>query len=231
MPHTNRNLHNYIAGAIALIAIIAVGAYLFMNRGTDSVGSNATSTATTTTNVDGVTVAGGTATVTENSGARAPAAPNYKTPLSFSATMDEAVKLALQKQFDATVSMIDKDKTSFQGWVNLGIIRKMVGDYKGAEAAWKYVVQIYPSSTVGFDNLGALYLDFIKDYAKAEAMFKQSITLDSHDINAYQQLFSLYTTYGYKQGAAVAAELLAAGLKANPGNETLLQLQSQLSAQ
>lgn len=230
MPQTNRNLHNYIAGGAALVAIIAIGIYLYANRSASPTLDEAASAGTTTTTVSGVTTAGGGAKVTEPAAPAAPSAPDYRTPLAFSASTDAAVKLALQKQFDATVAILAKKSTDFSAWVNLGILRKTVGDYKGAEADWIYVTKLYPSSTVGFDNLGELYLDFLKDYPKAEANFKQSIKIDSHDINAYQQLFSLYTTYGYKQGTSAAADLVAQGLKANPNSQTLLQLQSQLKA-
>ena len=93
-----------------------------------------------------------------------------------------------------------------------------------------YVSKLYPTSSVPFDNLGSLYLDFIKEYRKAEENFKQAIENDAHDITAYQQLFSLYTLYGYKSDTSAAAELVAQGLKDNPNNQTLLQYQVQLGA-
>ncbi len=187
------------------------------------------STTTIAITENGVTVRGGDVTVTEEKPASPrPKAPDYKAPLTFASSVSEDVRGALERQRIATIAQLDKDPVSFNAWINLGNIRHTAGDYKGAEAAWTYAGVLYPKSSVPFDNLGWLYLDFIKDYPKAETNFLRAIANDAHDINAYEQLFSLYTMYGYVPRANAAADLVERGLKANPGNQTLLQMQEQL---
>lgn len=229
MPDTSRNPHYLVAGALAVIAIIAIAAYMYTSRAPNNAGAapDASSTPITTT-VNGVTVSGGTATVTETP-AQTMQAPDFRTPLVFKDTVSADVRTALTKQFDATVKILAGDKTNFAAWINLGTLRKMTDDYAGAAADWKYAAYLYPKSTVASDNLGGLYLDYLKDYPKAEAYFKLSIANDPQDINAYQQLVSLYTTYGYKD-VATALALVKRGLAANPNNPTLLQIQSELEA-
>ena len=228
MPINTQTRNYIIAGVLALIAVIAIALYIHAHPlNSSSSGQAATSTPITTT-TNGVTVSGGNATVTEQSPALV--APDYKKPLTFQADVSADVRAVFQHQFDLTIQALDKDKSSFAAWVNLSTLRKGTGDYKGSETILIYVSKLYPKSTVPTDNLGSLYLDFIKDYPKAESNFKASIGNDPHDINAYEQLTSLYTTYGYKDKATARA-LLQQGLAANPGNQTLLDLQTQLGTQ
>lgn len=228
MHETQKN--PYIATITVIILVGIAGAFFFLH-------DNQPPTVPTDTKVlepvaiteHGVTVRGGDVTVTEvSSEPQAPKVPDYKTPLTFPDTLSEDVRTALQRQRTATIAILDKEPTNFNAWINLGSIRQTVTDYLGAEVAWSYAATIYPKSTIPFDNLGWLYLDFIKDYPKAETNFLRAIGNDTHDINAYEQLFSLYTIYGYKKETSAAADIVERGLSANPGNQTLLQLQQQL---
>ena len=234
MPNTSRNPHNIVAAALAIVAVVAIAGYFFIYRtpSTPASGPSASSTPVTTT-VDGVTISGGTATVTEVP-TNTVKAPDFRIPLTFNSSVATEVRAALTKQFEATVKILEGNKLSFDAWINLGTLRKVTGDYTGAETAWKYAANLYPKSTVPSDNLGSLYLDFLKNYPKAETSYKLSIANDPQDINAYQQLISLYTVYGYpsaQTGKDKALALIEQGLKANPNNQTLLDLRMQLQAQ
>lgn len=228
MPTNTRTRNGIVVAAFVLIAILAIAYFIYTRPGKSLPASQEATTTPITTTTDGVTVSGGTATVTELPSAPVP--PDYKKPLIFQTDVSADVRAAFQYQFDQTVKALDKDKLNFAAWVNLAILRKGTKDYKGTETILIYLSKLYPKSTVTFDNLGSLYLDFLKDYPKAELNYKTSIANDSHDINAYQQLVSLYTIYGYKD-KATARTLLQQGIAANPGNQTLIQLQTQLDAQ
>src|SRR3989344_5558094 len=221
--------HGLIAALVGAAVLIGLGAYLYTRGAAPAPVNDVTNASSTTSSGDGVEIVGsGDVTV-----ASVPAvkAPEYRTPLSFSASVPAEVRIALSKQFDDAVETLTQDPRSYEGWVTIGILRKYVNDYKGAESAWGYAAKLYPKSTVPFSNLGSLYLDFLKDYPKAEANYKQALANDSHDINAYQQLVSLYTIYGYlsvQAGKDRALTLLEQGLSANPDNQTLLQLQAEV---
>ena len=219
----------WILGATALVVLGVAMAYWRHSTPPVTVNTVASSTPITLPG-GGVVTSGGNATVSENPTQPAPQAPNYRMPLTYPDSMTADVRAVLQQKFDLVVSGIEKDKTNFGDWINLGILRKTVGDYAGAEADWQYVAALYSHSTVPFDNLGELYLDFLKNYPKAETNFKTALAINPSDMDAYQQLFSLYTTYGYKAGTSAAADLVAAGLKANPGNQTLLGFQAELAS-
>lgn len=210
---------------VVVLGLIAAGMYFVTAHGpTISSGTDTTATGVVSSG-GGIDVIGsGPVTITP---VEEPKAPDFKKPLSFNASESAEVRAALDQRFRAILQTLEKDPTNMEAWAYLGILRKTVGDYAGAEEAWKYLAELYPTSTVPFDNLGSLYLDFIKDYPKAEANFKKSIQINPANINAYQQLFALYTVYGYK-GRAEASALVEQGLKDSPNNETLLQLKSQL---
>jgi tetratricopeptide (TPR) repeat protein len=219
-----RNLA-YVLGGILFLGLFF---YLAWSSGWFSKANSTTTATSTVTFGEGFSLTtSGKVAVKESGESVTPV--DFRLPLLFKTALEANVQQALSKQYDATVAVLASKPTDFQAWINLGLLRKLSGDYEGAVRDWSYVAKLYPKSTVPFDNLGWLYLDFIKDYPKAEANFKQAIANDKHDITAYQQLFSLYTIYGYKKGTSAAADLIRDGLKANPNNEILLQLQAQLS--
>jgi len=52
--------------------------------------------------------------------------------------------------------------------MDLAILHKIGGDYRGAEAIWLYATKMWPTSYVPFSNLADLYQNFLKDPVKAE---------------------------------------------------------------
>ncbi len=72
-------------------------------------------------------------------------------------------------------------------------------------------------------------MNFVKDYPKAEDSYTTAISMNANVIGYYQDLYTLYT-YLYKTNTTAAADILKEGLANNPGNQTLLQLQQQMSA-
>lgn len=231
MNSTNRNL---IIGVVVLV-LVAAGIFLAIRQSKDGVPSS-TATTSDTLNFDPnattsqtIVTPSGTYTITPvGEDASGVVAPDYKAPVAFSAQTDTAVRSAINAQLKETQDVIAGDAYNFEAWVNLGILHKMGGDYQGAATIWRYVARIYPKSTVPLDNLAGLYMDFLKDYARAETNLKASISLDSHDLHAYQMLVDLYTTYGYKTKADAIA-IVNQGLAANPNDATLLQLKAELS--
>ena len=145
----------------------------------------------------------------------------YTTPLSFEAGTSEEVKAILQGKFEELQAALSKDSKDFNVWVRLGALRKQAGDYLGAAGDWEYVSKLYPQNIVSFGNLGNLYLDFLKDYEKAELNYKQQITNSPASEDAYSALFSLHTDYGYKTGTSAAKAILKEGIAAVPDSVSL----------
>lgn len=110
----------------------------------------------------------------------------------------------------------------FNGWINIGILKKIIGDYEGARDAWEYASIIRPANAVSFANLGELYWNYLHTYPLAEKNFKIAIKNYPADVNTYISLSNLYF-YSYKEKSGSAAGALLDGLAANPGDDTLLR--------
>ena len=89
------------------------------------------------------------------------------------------------------------------------------------------MTKVAPTNYIAYGDLGDLYMNFDVNYPKAEANYKAAIAINPHVIDYYRDLYTLYTSF-YKVGTGAAANILAQGLKANPNNPDLLQLQSQI---
>ena len=92
----------------------------------------------------------------------------------------------------------------------------MAGDYAGAAAVWTYTAKIYPQDASVQDSLGSLYLDFLKNYPKAEGAYLSAVQNRKDDLNAYRALYSLYADYGYKATTNAGEQILKQGMAANP---------------
>jgi len=182
----NTTTYRIMAASIALL-VLAAGIFFFSRRAGEgpsvSSGVSTTSNATSSYKIGGTIIPGGNATITEV-GVHA---PDYRKSLTFSASVTPDVRSALQSQFTALKNTLAKNSTDFNAWLELGIIRKIGGDYNGAAEDWIYVSELYPRSKIAFNNLGDLYANFIKDYPKAEAAYRTVLSLDPHDVNALRR--------------------------------------------
>jgi tetratricopeptide (TPR) repeat protein len=153
-------------------------------------------------------------------------APNYKKPLVYKVETSAEVKAAMEAKFTTLTAALAKNPQDFGAWIALGGLRKIGGDYAGAAEIWTYVSLLYPSSEVAFNNLGDLYMNFIKDYPKAEANYRQVIAINPRYIEAYLNLSLMYREL-YKTNTSAAKDILTEGLKKNPDNA---QLKAALAA-
>lgn len=138
----------------------------------------------------------------------------------------EAAPIYKKKIEDAQAGL-RKNTQSFDGWILLGTLYQQVGDYEGARQVFEYLSAIAPKNTVSFNNLGILYHYYLKDYPKAEANFLKAIENDPTYVMSYRNLFDLYSL-SYKTNTTAAADIIKRGLKSNPNNQDLLNLQEQL---
>lgn len=127
------------------------------------------------------------------------------------------------KTFDETVTVLKEHPDSTWGWLDLGAIKKMFGDYKGAEAAWLYAVALSPTHEAAYANLGDLYRNFLVDYKKAETILLALIEVQPTATRAYRDLAELYRNqYTEKRGEAYA--ILEKGIGQNPDAGDLMAL-------
>lgn len=162
----------------AVVLLAAAGIYSYINRGPAT--SSPTASTTSQTLQDGTTVSGlpEGATVTEETQAPQPVAPNYRAPVAYSADTSAEVRAAIEAQRAENIRQIAADPQNFNAWMNLAILHKIGGDYRGAEAIWLYVTKKWSTSAVAFNNLADLYQNFLKDPVKAKFYSDQAAKLN-----------------------------------------------------
>ena len=165
-----------ITGAVVLLA--AAGLYSYINR---SAALSPTASTTSQTLSDGTTVSGlpEGATVTEDTSAPQPVAPNYRAPIAYGASVSADVKAAIEPRLAADIALLDKNNQDFGAWMDVAILHKIGGDYRGAETIWLYATKKWPGSYVPFHNLADLYQNFLKDPVKAAFYSNQAATLQT----------------------------------------------------
>ncbi len=156
--------------------------------------------------------------------------PSTDRAITITTALSQEAASDLKRKMETTITELKREPKRVDLWLQLGVYRKMAGDYEGARIAWEYVAIAGPATVnfVAYGNLGDLYKSYLKDFAKSEANYKEAIKLRADNIDYYLNLFELYTTFGYKSDTLAASDLVAQGLKSNPGNKDLLALQAQL---
>lgn len=108
----------------------------------------------------------------------------------------------------------------YEGWLQLGILRKNIGDLEGAAEAWQYAVVIRPDSSTAYLNLGDLYGYYFHDNQKAEENLLKAIKIESANIYAYQKTYEFYADINQP---GKARQILEQGIAANPDASQSLQ--------
>lgn len=206
---------NLIIGIAIAAVLLGIGIYIEKKNASGGTPPPASGAATSTAEGNGVAVeATGDYTVGEISGVTP---PDYNKPVSFSASVSAEARTSINTNLAKIRAAITSNPTDFNAWISLGAFYHMGGDERMAEQVWLYAAALAPRASLPYNNLGDLYLNYLKDYVKAESAFKKAIAADAQDVGAYQNLFSLYTEYGYKKGTTAAEDILKKGIAANPG--------------
>jgi len=226
--------NGYLWGAvIGVLIIVVAGLVIHSHALVPSNTASSTPSATGTTTVDlgngyVATLPPGVKLTEIDSTNTAPTAPSLTGAIKFSPSVSPDVQAALRTQENTLITQLKANPARLDLWLQLGVDRKIAGDYQGAAEAWNYVAAFKSNvQYIAYGNLGDLYMNFVKDYPKAEANYKAAIALNPQFIDYYRDLFTLYSSF-YKTNTTAAADIVAQGLKANPNNPDLLQLQSQL---
>ena len=104
-------------------------------------------------------------------------APDYRKPIAYDGSVSTEVRAAIESQFDKSKKLLAINPNDFNAWLNIAILHKMAGDYRGAEAIWLYATKQWSTSPVAYSNLGDLYQNFLKDSAKAKYYSDQAVKL------------------------------------------------------
>ncbi|MSR70542.1 tetratricopeptide repeat protein [Candidatus Kaiserbacteria bacterium] len=100
-------------------------------------------------------------------------------PVVISADLSAEARTAITAHYAEYKKTLAKDPQDFNTWLDLAVLYKIGGDYRGAEAIWLYATKVWPTSAVPFGNLGDLYQNFLKDPAKAKLYYDQAAKLQA----------------------------------------------------
>jgi tetratricopeptide (TPR) repeat protein len=208
-----------VPAAIVFGVLVLIGLYLAFDKPWDK--NTGTATTTPLGNNPGFEVEGD-ATITEISPEAAIPAPSLDRPITFeNSQLPPEVQATVRAQIAEAIAAIKKEPLNLSWWLQLALKRKQAGDYEGARQAWVYVSTLAPRDETSLNNLGDLFMNFIKDYPQAEMYYKKLIAVNPKNIGAYNNLFLLYK-YLYKTDTSAAADTKAQALKAVPSEEAYI---------
>lgn len=141
----------------------------------------------------------------------------------FSETQKQEIYRSLQN-FGKTVK---EHPDFFNGWIQLGLLKKTIGDFEGARDAWEYASLISPKNSISFANLGELYWRYLHVYPQSEINFKTSIKNAPNDPGTYVSLSDLYF-YSLKEKSDLADDILLQGIDVNPKSMDLTKALARL---
>ncbi len=130
-----------------------------------------------------------------------------------------------RKRFDEQKTNVQANPDDFNSWMALGLVKKQVGDYKGAEQVWLKATELRPNNSISFANLADLYANFLNDYDRADAAFQTSVVNSKGDfVNA-----SFYRSYidfliDYRKDLKRAEEVIMQSLQDNPENSDVFMV-------
>ena len=148
--------------------------------------------------------------------------PDLDRPVEFVGLFSPDSKDQLTKQIKEILELLAQDSTLFNQWVDLGLLRKTIGDYEGARQAWEYASAIRPHNSLSFANVGNLYGYYLKNPQKAEENLLQAIENNPKLVYLYLQTTDFYLEV--LDDRSKAKKILERGIVENPGEEGLKKM-------
>ncbi len=221
----NKNKNRIISTAVVAITILAIGYYFYA-------GYKKTSETTITDNQppqenNATSSLESVSEVNINKEAISISAPSLDRPIVYPSDMPAQIKEDNQSKISQIIKNLKSNTGSFNDWIDLGLYRKLLGDYEGARQAWEYASLLRPQSPASFSNLGILYGYYLKDAPKAEKSFLRAIENDPKDINLYFQTYDFYKDV--MKDSTKAKAIIETGLKNNPADKDLESMLKELN--
>lgn len=203
---------------IVILVVVAGGFFYFVkNRKVENV--ELTDTEVKITEIaPGVNLETSEKTIDKNSTV---VAPDLDKKIVFPPTYNENAQKLMLAKINPTISFLKDNPTSYDSWIDLGIYRKMLNDYVGAEEIWVYLTKVAPSKPDAYLNLGDLYAYYLRDNAKAEKYFLIVQDVSPKWIAGYERTVDFYVTV--LQNKDKAKRFLEASIVKNPDIKAGLQ--------
>lgn len=121
------------------------------------------------------------------------------------------------QRFEQAKSMIQQNADILDPWLELGIVKKLASDYRGAEAVWLKANELRPKNSTSFGNLADLYANFLNEYDKAEQSYITAIANSTGEAINISYSRSYYDfALNYLKDSAKAEQILLAAVERNP---------------
>jgi len=118
-----------------------------------------------------------------------------------------------KNRFESNITQIQSSESGFilSSFNSMGMIKKILYDFEGAEKIWEYTGFKSPKNSLSFFNLGILYMEDLKDNKKAEKNFL--IALENSEGERgneqyYRMVFDFYTYYYPQKESKIEGILL-----------------------
>ncbi len=101
-------------------------------------------------------------------------------------------------------------------WINIGLLKKRLQDYPGAEEAWQNAISYNSDQYLAYGNLADFYLYDLGEYEKAEEYYLKVLEMKPEHYGYYFGLAALYR-YNMTEKAHLIEGLMLQGAEKNPG--------------
>jgi len=118
--------------------------------------------------------------------------PSLDRPVIFPAGFPQEARGIMSDKIKANVALLKKEPRSFDGWMNLAVLRKMIDDYEGARQIWEFLTLASPQQPGPFANLASLYAFDLKDPVRAKENFTKAIQKNPKDVSVYRNAYDFY---------------------------------------
>lgn len=215
----NKENMKKILGAFVFIVLVAGTAYYIYRDSNKRKEAVNTSTTKINNNGVGIEYSGDGNFQIEQVPVEKPNIPVPSLNRSIPKTASPELMASVVPKINEDISKLKADSDQLDLWIELGGLRKLVGDFEGAREAWEYANALSPTNYVSYSNLGALFSQDLKDNLSAEKNYLIAIKNGSNMPYVYYNVAEFYNLY--VKDKAKAIDILEKGLKVNPGDKTL----------
>jgi len=130
-------------------------------------------------------------------------------------TMTQDILEKSLEELNLQYQKIKEDDHVYIRWINIGILKKRLNDFKETEEAWQTAISYNPDQSLAFGNLADLYLFNLQEYEKAEEYYLKVLNMRTDNYTYYIGLVSLYR-YNMTEKANLIEKILLEGAEKNP---------------
>jgi len=130
-------------------------------------------------------------------------------------TMNEEILQLSLKDLNEQYQDLRDGEYIYISWINVGILKKRLGDNPGAENAWLNAIDYNPDRSLAYGNLADLYLFNMGEYEKAEEYYQKVLSMSANNYTHYYGLASLYR-YNMTEKTNLIEGIMINGAEVNP---------------